>query len=57
MVVDYCCREREVCCCRRVCIVRSSAGCEDQPSSWVRMEGREEEREKRERDLQAKRHR
>jgi hypothetical protein len=44
MVVDYCCREREVCCCRRVCIVISSVGCEDQPCSWVRREGRQEER-------------
>jgi hypothetical protein len=32
-------------------IVRSSAGCEDQPCSWVRREGRD--REKRE-DLLAK---
>jgi hypothetical protein len=38
---------------REVCVVRSSAGCEDQPCSWVRREGREEKREK-ERDLQAK---
>jgi hypothetical protein len=35
------------------CIVRSSAGCEDQPSSWVGREGREREERKRE-DLLAK---
>jgi hypothetical protein len=34
---------------REVCVVRSSAGCEDQPCIWVH---REERREK-ERDLQA----
>jgi hypothetical protein len=43
--------EREVLCVRAFCIVRSSAGCEDQPCSWVHREGREEkERE----NLQAK---
>jgi hypothetical protein len=33
-------------------IVRSSAGCEDHPCSWVRKEGRE--RERRKEDLLAK---
>jgi hypothetical protein len=48
MVIDYCCQEMEVCYCRRVCIVRSSAGCEDQPYNCVHREGREEERKERE---------
>jgi len=41
------------CCVREKCwvqetsgIVRSSAGCEDQPCSWVHREGREEEKER-----------
>jgi hypothetical protein len=38
--------EREVLCVREVCVVRSSAGCEDQPCSWVHREGREEEKER-----------
>jgi hypothetical protein len=49
MFVGYCCREREVFCCRRVSIVRSSTGCEDEPYSWVRREGKEEEIKERER--------
>jgi hypothetical protein len=44
--------EREVLSTRAFWIVRSSAGCEDQPYSWVRREGRET-KEKRE-DLLAK---
>jgi hypothetical protein len=45
-------REREVLSKRAFCIVRSSAGCEDQPCSWVRREGRD--REKKKEDLLAK---
>jgi hypothetical protein len=38
---------------RKVCVVRSSAGCEDQPCSWVCREGRKREERKRE-DMLAK---
>jgi hypothetical protein len=33
---------------REVYVVRSSTGCEDQPCSWVRREGRKREERKRE---------
>jgi hypothetical protein len=31
---------------RAFCIVRSSTGCEDQPCSWVRREGRDREKKR-----------
>jgi hypothetical protein len=39
--------EREKYCVEReVCVVRSSAGCEDQPCSWVRREGERREKKR-----------